>query len=99
MATSLRRAELCTKWPLVAFLLTALFCLGMSTTCHLCYVRSKKVSRVTQYLDYWGIAVLFLGSSYPYISFKYACGRFIVWRYVFISIISVLTLVCMWATV
>ena len=71
----------------------------MSTTCHLCYVRNEKVSRITQYLDYWGIAVVFLGSSYPYISFKYACGPFIVWRYIFISVIFVLTLICMWATI
>lgn len=47
LQTATIRAELVTKWPLVAFMLTALFCLGMSTTCHLCYVRNEKVSRIT----------------------------------------------------
>jgi hypothetical protein len=34
------RAELVTKWPLVAYMLTALFCLGCSSVCHLTYVQS-----------------------------------------------------------
>ena len=93
------RAEIVTKWPLVAFLGTTLFCLAMSTLLHLCWVRDEKTCQVLAYLDYWGIAILFLGSCYPYISLKFACGPFIVWRYLFISIISVLSLVCMWATV
>ena len=93
------RAELVTKWPLVAYLMTALFCLGLSTTCHLCYVRNENVSKLVTNLDYWGIALLFLGSCYPLISFKYACGPFIVWRYIFISVITVLTMLCMWVSV
>lgn len=98
-AETIRRAEVVTKWPLMAFLLTALFCLGSSATCHLCYVRSEKVSFILTSVDYWGICILFLGSCYPYISFKYACGPFIAWRYIFTSIITVLTALCMWATV
>lgn len=96
---SVLQAELVTKWPLIAYLLTAIFCLGMSTSCHLCYVRNKRVSGIVQYLDYWGISILFLGTFYPYISFKYACGPFIVWRYIFVSCVFVMTLICMWATV
>lgn len=94
-----KRAELVTKWPLVAYLMSALVCLGMSAACHLTYVRSEQVSKITTYLDYWGIALLFLGSAYPYISFKYACGSFIVWRYIFTSMTTVLMFICMWATV
>ena len=88
-----------TKWPLVAYLLTATFCLGLSTTCHLCWVKNERVSTLVTYLDYWGIALLLLGSAYPYISFKYACGPLIVWRYLFTSIITVLTIIAMWASV
>lgn len=95
----LSRAEVVTKWPLVAYLLTAGFCLGLSTTCHLCWVKNERVSNLVTYLDYWGIALLLLGSAYPYIAFKYACGPFIVWRYIFTSIISVLTLVACWASI
>lgn len=93
------RAEVVTKWPLMAFILTALFCLGSSTACHLCYVRSERVSNILTSIDYWGICILFLGTCYPYISFKYACGSFIAWRYIFTTLIFVLTLLCMWATV
>ena len=87
------------KWPLVAYLICALFAFGMSTACHWLYVRSEHIDKLVHQLDYMGIAILFLGSSYPYITFKYACGPFIVWRYAFISWISVLTIVCMYATV
>ena len=90
------RSELVTKWPLVAYLLTALFCLGLSTSCHLCYVRNEQVSKFVTHMDHLGIALLFLGTCYPIISYKYACGPFIIWRYIFTSIISTLTLLCMW---
>lgn len=93
------RSELVTKWPLVAYLLTVLFCLGLSTACHLLYVRNERVCKLVSHLDYWGIALLLLGSCYPIISYKYACGPFIVWRYIFTTIISLLTGVCMWASV
>jgi len=94
-----KAAETVNTWPLLAYLITAMFCLGFSTICHLCYVKSARISRIVSNLDYWGIAVLFLGSAYPYISYKYACGPYIFWRYVFMSVISVLTLACMVITV
>ena len=93
------RAELVTKWPLVAYLLCTIACLGLSAVCHLFYVRNEWICTVTTYLDYWGICMLGLGTTYPYISFKYACGPFIVWRYIFITVTTILTAVCMWATV
>ena len=83
----------------MAYILTALFCLGSSAACHLCYVRSERVSSILTSVDYWGICILFLGSCYPYISFKYACGPFVAWRYIFTTMIFILTLLCMWATV
>ena len=33
-------AESVNTWPLIAYLITAMFCLGFSTICHLCYVKS-----------------------------------------------------------
>ena len=91
-------AEKVNTWPLIAFLLTAMFCLGFSTICHLCFVKSKHVCNVVCSLDYWGISMLFLGSSYPFISYKYACGHYIFWRYIFMTCITVLTLACMYVT-
>ena len=42
-----------------------------------------------------GIAILFMGSAYPFISFKYACGNFfITWRYIFIALLTISTMAC-----
>lgn len=76
-----------------------MFCLGFSAMCHLCYVKNERISKIVSNLDYWGIAILFLGSCYPFISYKYACGPYIFWRYIFVSMITLLTLVCMVVTV
>ena len=94
-----KRAEAVNTWPLIAYLITAMFCLGCSTVCHLCYVKSPRISKIVSNLDYWGIAILFLGSSYPFISYKYACGPYIFWRYTFMCIITLLTVACMVLTV
>ena len=58
-------AESVTKWPIVAFLASIVFCLGSSVICHLCYVKNPHICTMVGYLDYWGIAILFLGSAYP----------------------------------
>ena len=76
-----------------------MFCLGCSTVCHLCYVKNERISKIVSNLDYWGIALLFLGSTYPFISFKYACGHYIVYRYIFVTIITMFTVACMFLTV
>ena len=75
-----------------------MFCLGASTLCHTCFVKDAVISNRVTSLDYWGISILFLGTTYPFISFKYACGPYIVWRYIFVSIITVLTGICMFVT-
>jgi adiponectin receptor len=59
------------------------------------FVRSEKACEVVARLDYMGIAILFMGSAYPFISFKFACGDyFITWRYIFISLLTVSTIAC-----
>jgi len=55
--------------------------------------------RIVATLDYWGITILILGSVYPFISYRYACGDLIIYRYVFISILTLLTFGCMVITV
>ena len=69
--------------------------MAMSATCHLCWVHSEEVSHLVTCLDYWGIAILLMGSAYTYISFKYACGPFVIWRYIFTSIIAFLCILAM----
>ena len=97
--TGFAHSEEVSKWPIVAYLCTALFCLGCSTICHWFYDKDpKKLGRIVATLDYWGIVILINGTSYPFISYRYACGYLIVYRYVFVVILSILTLVLMVVT-
>ena len=54
-----------TKWPLFIMLLGGITCLGMSATFHLFIAHSHKVNNLFNRLDYAGIALLIVGSSYP----------------------------------
>jgi adiponectin receptor len=72
--------------------------MGCSTICHLCFVHSDYICDVVAKLDYWGIAVLGLGSAYPQLSYKYACGHLVKARWVFVSIITVFCWICMFMT-
>ena len=92
------RSEEVSKWPLVAFLMTALTCLGCSTLCHWLWSKHKNLCIILTTLDYWGIVLLIMGTSYPFISYRYACGYLIVWRYIFVTILTVCTIVCMVVT-
>ena len=97
--TGFAHSEEVSKWPIVAYLITALFCLGCSTICHWFYDKDpNNLGRIVATLDYWGIVILINGTSYPFISYRYACGYLIVYRYVFVVILSVLTLVLMVVT-
>lgn len=91
-------SEKVSKWPIVAYLLTALFCLGCSTSCHWLSDKHKKMASIVTTLDYWGITILILGTTYPFVSYRYACGYLVVYRYVFISVLTVITLICMVVT-
>ena len=92
------RSEEVSKWPLVAFLITALVCLGCSTMCHWFWSKHKNLCIILTTLDYWGIVLLILGTSYPFISYRFACGYMIVYRYVFVSILTLCTIACMFVT-
>lgn len=91
-------AESVNKWPLCAFILSACFCLGCSSFCHLCYVKDAKICNMIWALDYQGIAICFLGSVYPQISYKYACGSMVFYRYFFVTIIMICCTICMITT-
>ena len=97
--TGFAHSEQVSKWPIVAYLMTALFCLGCSTACHWFSDKDMRMCRIVATLDYWGITILILGSIYPFISYRYACGYLIVYRYIFVSILTLLTIGCMVITV
>lgn len=86
------------KWPIVAYLSTALFCLGCSTICHWFADKNHKLCSTVTTLDYWGITILILGTGYPFISYRYACGYLVVYRYIFVVISTILSIICMIVT-
>jgi len=57
----------------VIFLLSAIFCLGCSTTFHTLQCHSKEVSKRCHILDYIGIVVLTVGSYYPTVYYGFFC--------------------------
>lgn len=84
---------------MVSYLLAVCFCMGCSTICHLCYVKNPHICDMVAKLDYWGIAILFLGSAYPQISYKFACGTTMIRaRWCFVSLITVCCAICMFLT-
>jgi len=87
---------LVTVWPLTAYLLSACCCFGCSAYYHLTFCKNEQTARATAKLDYIGVATLFLGSAYPLISYKFACGEyFVFWRHFFIVVLMISTLICM----
>ncbi|EJU05643.1 Hly-III related protein [Dacryopinax primogenitus] len=57
----------------VIYLLSAIFCLGCSTTFHTLSCHSKEVSKRCHMLDYIGIVVLTVGSYYPTVYYGFYC--------------------------
>jgi adiponectin receptor len=53
------------KWPIYIMLFSAIACLSMSAIFHLFTAHSKAMSLFLNRLDYAGIAILIVGSSYP----------------------------------
>ena len=77
------------RWPLAINILAAIFCLGCSTIFHLFNIHSKKVLTVLSRLDYGGISVLILGSTYPVTFYSFACQKSFLVRNIFLTIITV----------
>lgn len=93
-------AEKVSKWPWACLMLSAVFCFACSTVCHLCYVKSPHICDLVAKVDYWGIAILMLGTAYPQISYKLACGtQMIRARWCFVSIITFFCVIAMILTI
>ena len=62
------------EWiPMVIYLLSVFACLGLSTTFHIFYSISHKVSKILQRLDMAGISILIFGSSFSSHYYLYKC--------------------------
>lgn len=76
------------SWPLVAHLFSGFFCLGFSAMFHLFWIQSKYVCDWMARLDYGGICVLVMGSSYPPIFYLFSCGPVLTGRNFFLFLIT-----------
>lgn len=77
-----------TTMPLVVFLLSGFCCLGFSAMYHLFWIHSRTVSQWMIRMDYGGICILIMGSSYPAILYGFACGPVSTARNFFIILIT-----------
>ena len=70
-------------WPLYIMLVSAIICLGFSTTYHLFGIYNKKVNKILSRLDYGGIMFLVSGSCYPPYFFFFYCEKYLYIIYLF----------------
>ncbi|KAJ0961410.1 hypothetical protein J5N97_000365 [Dioscorea zingiberensis] len=62
-----------TRWPFYAYMCGAMFCLLMSSACHLLSCHSEHTCYVMLRLDYAGISGLIVTSFYPLVYYSFAC--------------------------
>lgn len=62
------------RWPMFVNLLSACLCLGLSATFHQLQYLSKRLNDKLATLDYGGITILIMGSTYPPIFYPFACS-------------------------
>mmetsp|Transcript_42024 Transcript_42024/g.64378 ORF Transcript_42024/g.64378 Transcript_42024/m.64378 type:complete len:200 (-) Transcript_42024:1-600(-) len=79
-------------------LLSACFCLGSSALFHLFHIHSKTVNEVLSRLDYGGISILIMGSSYPAIFYSLACHQVQTARNWFLVLITTTSTGCFIST-
>lgn len=76
------------KWPLVVHLVAASLCLGFSALFHLFFIYGDKTYDMLSRLDYGGISILIMGSSYPPIFYCFSCPKVFWIRDLFLALIT-----------
>ncbi|KAM0906707.1 hypothetical protein ACQ4PT_016617 [Festuca glaucescens] len=76
-----------TRWPFYAYLCGAMFCLLMSSGCHLLSCHSEHACYVLLRLDYAGITGLIVTSFYPLVYYTFLCDPF--YRTLYLGAITV----------
>lgn len=78
-------------WPIVLYILTAIFCLGSSATFHWMYVRNEWLMKILNRLDLASISVLIYGSSASILFYVFYCER--LYFYIYFTILTVACIV------
>ena len=76
------------RWPLILHLATGVFCLGASATFHLFEHCTTHSYDILSKLDYAGISILVMGSSYPPFFYSFACEPVFWVRNLFLILIT-----------
>lgn len=83
------------RWPLIVFILSAVFCLSCSAACHTYTAHSLEIYKLMVRLDYAGIAILIAGSTYPPVYYVFYCNPIYYWTYLsLISLTGVIVFIC-----
>ncbi|KAH7665422.1 AdipoR/hemolysin-III-related protein [Dioscorea alata] len=87
MINNQETSEPITRWPFYAYMCGAMFCLLMSSACHLLSCHSEHTCYLMLRLDYAGISGLIVTSFYPLVYYSFTCHPFI--RNVYLTAITV----------
>ena len=68
--------------------------MGCSAYYHLTQIVSPRWWELMRRLDYGGIAVLIMGSSYPPIVYMFSCGEIVAYRKFFLALITTTSAIC-----
>jgi len=61
------------RWPIIVFLISAVFCLLCSAVFHLFYCLSHRANQILLRLDYAGVSILITGSAFPAFVYGFYC--------------------------
>ena len=76
-------------WPIVLFLLTAVFCLGSSTIFHWFHPKNPSVCKILNRIDLAGVSILIYGSSIAALFYSFYCQMNLFWIY-----FTIMTIAC-----
>lgn len=82
------------RWPLVVHHFCAVFCLGASAAYHFLWIKSEPVAKFLAQLDYGGICLLIMGSTYPLTFYVFACEKVFWVRNLFLIISTISNVGC-----
>lgn len=74
-------------WPIVLYILTAIFCLGSSAAFHWMYVRNQWLMMILNRLDLASISVLIYGSSASILYYIFYCEK--LYFYIYFTVLTV----------
>jgi len=79
------------RWPIIVFLLTAIFCLLCSAIYHAFSCISDKANQFLRRFDYAGISILITGSCFPVYVYGFYCQP--IYSQIYLSIIGFVSLI------